>query len=61
MNIKIIRWGNGPSIPFYYPNHSQNQIQNLNAIRIGIGPIFFQKFVFGSTLWLGVIGFNLWL
>jgi hypothetical protein len=56
MNIKIIRWGNGPSIPFYYSNHSQNQIQNLSAIRIGIGPIVFQKIGFSSNLGLGVIG-----
>jgi hypothetical protein len=61
MNIRVIRWGNGPSIPFYYSNHSQNQIRNLSAPRIGIGSIFFQKIGFSSNLRLGVIGFSLWL
>jgi hypothetical protein len=62
MNIKIVKWGNGPSIPFYYLNHNQNQIQSLTATRIGIGPIFFsKKWFYSSNLRLGIIGFSLWL
>jgi hypothetical protein len=65
MNIKIIRWGNGPSIPFYHTNHSQNEIQNLNAIRIGIGPIFFQKLfwvlIYGQGLLVLICGYEFWV
>jgi hypothetical protein len=61
MNIRVFRRGNGPLIQFYYSNHSQNQIRNLSATRIGIGSIFFQKIVFSFNLRLRVIGFSLWL